>query len=682
MNKQLPQTQQTTVIELRQKGVKSISHSNADYRTQLDKDLTIEPMDVVKIKSCFIDSVALNSDKITVQADVPEGSPEYATATFAEKNFKKISTTHNFYYRNWGKTYQDPETQRDYKMSESANCPFIDGRDYIATYESEVPGGEHQDLVTRIAFKCQDTTRHKKADPVHINLQYTQFAGTGSKQEIIRYLHVLVSQKAIEAQRFAAPGFPEDFFLDETVHLSGGSQTINFPIQCKRDSLVISQKNDKHQDDNGTQLHKGALSRGANEIAKDSRTASVGAVTFQPMSFPQDFLLRAGEYGKVELARELSQLLSRPSGNVMDDNHYDVVALGGGSVYPTELGGNTFLMTQESLRTTRGDGLVVGTRAVDGVAGANDTGGRVIFCAADGQNAFSFKVKNNSVTPQQLDYWLGSDEGIAIQYNQAVNKFELIQMHMSIRDANSNAVTRGTAIPGGKFVVSNKITGIYLQDLQPAAFWFGDMNFDKSLLIHETSVLQTAGTSVIPWDNTGAVVQRRVPLVPDLQDGINITGDSFSLANLTFKADQSAEGSGKKTLLAGGFAFDVAVNPLSFDVAVNQTTSIYADTNNGVGDTDDHEKKGFFKIEVDMGINNEIVGGEHNNKIKSVINRFYTVDSYTSSYGEGDILYQHPAGAAPIKTSDIGIRILKPDGTLSDEIGDANSVFLEIIKNR
>ena len=84
MNKQLPQTQQTTVIELRQKGVKSISHSNADYRTQLDKDLTIEPMDVVKIKSCFIDSVALNSDKITVQADVPEGSPEYATATFAE----------------------------------------------------------------------------------------------------------------------------------------------------------------------------------------------------------------------------------------------------------------------------------------------------------------------------------------------------------------------------------------------------------------------------------------------------------------------------------------------------------------------------------------------------------------------------------------------------------------------
>ena len=28
------------------------------------------------------------------------------------------------------------------------------------------------------------------------------------------------------------------------------------------------------------------------------------------------------------------------------------------------------------------------------------------------------------------------------------------------------------------------------------------------------------------------------------------------------------------------------------------------------------------------------------------------------------------------------IRILKPDVTLSDEIGDANSVFLEIIKNR
>lgn len=670
MNKtELPPTQLTQVIELRQKGEKSVSTSNADYRTMLDKDITIEPLDVVKIKSCFIDSVALNSDKITVLPDVPEGSPNYNTASLEEKNFKKLTTTHNFYYRNWGNTFETPQTQRDYKQPDAAGTEPIDGRDYIATYESTVPGGEHQDLVSGIAFEFVGGTK-KLSDPAHINLQYTEFTGTaGSESENIRYLHLLVSQKEIRKIR---PTFSNLLRIDKDTHLSKGSQSVTFPIKCKRNSIIVSLKNDKHQDSNGTQLHKAGLRRSDTEIAEDVRTADPSIASFLPMSFPQDFLLRAGEYNKVELARELSQLLSKPKSRNSHLRTFDVEAAGGASVYPTELIGNTFLMSSDSLRQTRGNGVNVGTATPN-------TDGRVVFCSTDGKNAFQFKARNETLTPRQLDYWLGSDEGIAMQYNQAVSKFELIQMHLSLRDGNSNAITRGTLLDADTFSVSNKVTGIYLQDLQPADFWFSDLNFDKSMLVHEGQVLQTAGTDYLPWPDG---IQRSIPVLDDLVDGTQITGDSFSLANFTFKGNQSVTGPNAVTRAAGGHAFDVADPPLTFDVAVNQTISIYADTNNGVGDTDDHEKKGFFKIEVDMGINNEIVGGEHNNKIKSVINRFYTVDSYTSSYGEGDILYQHPAGAAPIKTSDIGIRILKPDGTLSDEIGDANSVFLEIIKNR
>lgn len=674
--KELPPTQSTTVIELRQLSAKSISTSNADFRVVLDKDITIEPMDVVKIKSCFIDSVALNSDKIIVLPDVPKNSADYNTATFAEKNFKKLTTSHNFYYKNWGSTYLLPGSQRDYKFPEETQ-PFVDGRDYIATYESVKPGGEEQDLVSGIAFKFVGTfsgkhQHQKMKDPVHINLQYTQFCGA-TGVENIRYLHILVSQKELQKQ-YLNPNDPQAdmFYLDKTVDLSRGSQGINFPIQCKKDSIIISLKNDKHQDKNATQLHEGGLIRTATEIAEDVRTADPAIVTFVPMTFPQDFLLRAGEYNKVELAREMSLLLSKPSSNVLDKAKYDISNIAGG-VYPNELSGNTFLMSTDSLRQTRGNGAEIGTLSPN-------TQGRVFFCATDGQNAFQFKASNPLVDPQINDYWIGSDEGIALQYNQEVNKFELIQMHMSLRDSNSNAITRGSDTSGTGFTISNKLTGIYLQDLQPANFWFDDLNFDKSLLVHEGSVLQAAATDYPTWPDN---IQRTIPLVPDLKDGVNITGDSYTLANLTFKGNQAEPGPNQKTRPAeNGHAFDIADVPIGFDIAVNQTTSIYSNTNNGVGDTDDHEKKGFFKIEVDMGINNEIVGGEHNNKIKSVINRFYTVDSYTSTYGEGDILYQHPAGAAPIKTSDIGIRILKPDGTLSDELGNANSVFLEIIKNR
>ena len=81
-----------------------------------------------------------------------------------------------------------------------------------------------------------------------------------------------------------------------------------------------------------------------------------------------------------------------------------------------------------------------------------------------------------------------------------------------------------------------------------------------------------------------------------------------------------------------------------------------------------------------MGIQNEILGNNNNNKISSIISKYYSQNSYTSSYSEGSIPYLHKADE-PLYISNIRIRILDPDNKINDKIGNRNSIFLEVIKN-
>ena len=94
--------------------------------------------------------------------------------------------------------------------------------------------------------------------------------------------------------------------------------------------------------------------------------------------------------------------------------------------------------------------------------------------------------------------------------------------------------------------------------------------------------------------------------------------------------------------------------------------------------------EGYFMIEVDFGgKGNDIIGGEDNyyNKISSIISRFYSTDSFTSAYNEGSIPYTH-RGALPLQISSFRTRILNSEGNLSQNIGNRNSVFIEIIRNQ
>jgi hypothetical protein len=659
--------QEVQVIELRQQSSRATTYTESDYRVDLDKDFVIEENDIVKIKSVFVDSVAITDDRIHVKPDILPSDPAFNTATDLERNYMKITTNHNLYYRNWGYTFFEPNTQRDIAVSSK---PQIDGKDYIATI-LKTRGATNLVDITGIKFTFNNApskNMKKPKDPCHCNLQYTSVAGT------TQYLKLQIPQKVIQKQ--AREGtLNQIFILDKDTKLSSGSHKINFPITCVKDSLKISEKNDRHQDSNKKQLHEGGLRRDDN--TQDIQTTNATNDFLVPMDFPQEFYLRAGDYNKKELARELNVLLSgfsNASGvdqGELGEETYDAFATG--QPYPNDIAGNTFLMSAKSLRLIRGDGVNVGT--------TGDTNGRPFFVRVDSKNAFNFKASNEVGPAYVPDYWIGSDLGISFDYNEMVDKFEIVQTHMSLRDKNSNSITSGVVVDedGAVLRMNNKLTGVYLKNLEPEDFWFDKLGFDKNILVNDSKQITLEnGTDYPEWDAGG---QRSVPNLEDqLIDGETTTGDLMTLTSLTFKGNQAPrfDADNGKTFATGGISFDTAKLPVGFNVATANTLSIYADKDN-TPDESSHEAKSYFKIEVDMGINNDIINAS-NPKIKSIINRYYSVDSYTTSYGEGDITYQHKG--APVKVSSIGIRILKPDGTLSTELGNANSVFLEIIKTK
>ena len=87
--------------------------------------------------------------------------------------------------------------------------------------------------------------------------------------------------------------------------------------------------------------------------------------------------------------------------------------------------------------------------------------------------------------------------------------------------------------------------------------------------------------------------------------------------------------------------------------------------------------QGYYLIEINAKMNNSFTGSSFNsNLIMGIVDNYYTTGNYTSATG-GNIEYTHYG--EPVYISEVGVRILRPDGSLA-ELGSDNTVFLKINK--
>ena len=88
---------------------------------------------------------------------------------------------------------------------------------------------------------------------------------------------------------------------------------------------------------------------------------------------------------------------------------------------------------------------------------------------------------------------------------------------------------------------------------------------------------------------------------------------------------------------------------------------------------------GYFLIDITSKMKQNFIGSDYySSSISGIVSRYYSVDSYTSGSSDAAIPYVHRG--APMMLTSLRVRILDPSNYDAANIGEDNTVFVEVIK--
>lgn len=87
---------------------------------------------------------------------------------------------------------------------------------------------------------------------------------------------------------------------------------------------------------------------------------------------------------------------------------------------------------------------------------------------------------------------------------------------------------------------------------------------------------------------------------------------------------------------------------------------------------------GYYLIEIKSNYTTDFFSKENNLDIGAIVSRYYENDSYTSGSSLDSIPYVHKG--QPVNLNSFRVRILKPDKTLVQNLGDGNAIYLQLTK--
>lgn len=228
--------------------------------------------------------------------------------------------------------------------------------------------------------------------------------------------------------------------------------------------------------------------------------------------------------------------------------------------------------------------------------------------------------------------------------------------------------------------ITTSVGGVFFTSLQPQSLFETIMGFnytDRSIQanVSQTTITTNSYTNGIvqgsrhPQEYTDVITPKI-----DLIYGQNITRQSASIADVVGGVDNY-------TTHAEIQVADPTNNNGRVLIERTQVQSIFAESNgNQIGVQD----SGYFVVEIELGIQyNMSVGSSTKPKsftrnIRAIINRYYSVNSYTSS-GGSNTQYIHYGNSSVITS--VKVRLRNSDGSVIKHIGNDNTVFLNILKN-
>lgn len=272
--------------------------------------------------------------------------------------------------------------------------------------------------------------------------------------------------------------------------------------------------------------------------------------------------------------------------------------------------------------------------------------GEVYLTSRDGDTFYEY----NALTPTN-DFLIGSSN-VALEYDEGLSKFKWTILNNPIyaganADISIQAIQQGNT---GNYFIANKNSGIVFNNLEPHSLWFDKLGFDASITAQPVSKLNPL---------IGTTLQNQTMTSLILKEKVNMTGSYKGLDVAVIKN-----------------SFQKVPSFADINGASTVQNSIFASTSLQSLIT----KEGFYIIEIDMGIPQDIRGFKNSNRVQAIVSKYYSTNAFTSCYSEGSIPYIH-RGIQPVILNKFQVRILNPDFENSKTLGDNNTLFLEVIKN-
>ena len=653
------------VVELNQNDKQNSNvYNDGDYTISLKKPITLNQGDQLQLKSAFIDTRVANSQKINLKGDIGEDG--------REGNETTIKISFGYYKTDVAGSFESILPTTSYEGSAPYAGGYnniFTGRMFPAFKNVATPSAIYLDIISMTLKFRGDGTKIRlnliNSDGRVSVITFTFNAGFTKK-----YGRYVLNQPETGTEPFNTILLDEsnlyNMVFDKllTTNVKAFPLIIHKPIPPRTIEIEVLKANEDLVAI-GTQPHT--------EGTGGNREMYVDDIEFKVPS---------GFYDADAIAEIINKRCSR-----MDLD-------GDLSAKSYEISRNPLLKTVQQIRYDEGVQL-----AFMDIDPSSTQVRQFKYDTGDGTNTGNLKDK--------LNYYIGSSQ-FGLSYNENTQKMEFLQLHNSLYSskfntkdlADSESSKRGTAIDttaqpeirllrnqtgdaatDTKYIV-NKNSGIYFTNLEPASLWFDEFKFNPNILVGQQTLTKTF--------HTDGQLKMLAPAF--LNDGEQVTCDESGLDETIIKTiNVNVTTTAPINYINGSLqAFDIAQPVLpkqdgsglgdAGEIIANttQTLSILAEEQIGA---DIETEGGYFKLEISMnGVLSDVRGFGENRKIQSIISKYYSQSSYTSSYAEGSIPFVNNS-AEPLYLSDFRVRILDPDNSLSKSVGDKNCIFMEIIKN-
>lgn len=298
-------------------------------------------------------------------------------------------------------------------------------------------------------------------------------------------------------------------------------------------------------------------------------------------------------------------------------------------------------------------------------------------------------------TNQSRRFWIGASQ-MELAYDEDTSKFFWAYLHMPYYEPEGGAeALQYRELPAGpdayfpKYSVQNKLGGVMFKALFAETiqgeifdFWEGLLKFNVSDMLVSWNLSDVFLPD--PTDPTAPPVLTikypRMIMKEGLLFGNNATGAFASADSLILKKGYATSTADTFTnypqMVQVSRVAPDANNFLYFSEVSTTTNRIEAIETS----TNRQDQFGYFLIDLQCGyLNNYLNDTSNSRNIKSIVGKFYTQQGYTTGSEADSIAYTHIGD--PMVLTDFSIRILNPDRVIPTNIGDDNTIIVNIIKN-